>query len=300
METTTTHVLGKHVELCHRDRLLFRYVYRTDAAPVESPRPFLHPVRTLAGDKVTIYRPHDHPWHHGMSMTCANLSGENFWGGPTYVDGKGYVQLPNNGRIEHESWDAVEEVSGRLRLVERLAWITEGGERWLDERRTLEVVEVDPRSGHWTLRLGFLLWNAAGRPLELGSPTTAGRPLAGYGGLFWRGPRSFLGGRILAGELEEGRDAMGERAPWLAFTGAHDGSDRTSTLVFVDHPENPRHPTRWFVRRDPYACVSCSFMFDEVYPLAPGEALSLRYLLIVATGAWPRERIEEGVARLFD
>ena len=300
MDTTTKHVLGQHVELRHDDQPLFRYVYRTDAAQVESPRPYLHPVRTLAGDTVTIFRPHDHRWHHGMSMTCANLSGENFWGGPTYVEGRGYAQLPNNGRMDHESWDCVEEVSGRLRLVERLAWSTEGGERWLDERRTLEVVEVDPDSGHWTLRMGFLLWNATDRPLEFGSPTTAGRPMAGYGGLFWRGPRSFLGGRILGGAGIEGPDAMGQRAPWLAFTGAHDGSDRTSTLVFVDHPENPRHPTKWFVRSEPYACVSCAFMFDETYVLGPGECLSLRYLLIVATGAWERPHIEDRVARLFD
>jgi hypothetical protein len=162
------------------------------------------------------------------------------------------------------------------------------------------VVEVDAASGHWTLRLGFLLWNASGRALDLGSPTTEGRPMAGYGGLFWRGPRSFLNGRILGGDDLEGPDAMGRRAPWLAFTGAHDGSDRSSTLVFVDHPENPRHPTKWFVRSDPYACVSCAFMFDEVYTLAPGEGLSLRYLLIVATGDWDRARIEDRVARLFD
>ena len=34
--------------------------------------------------------------------------------------------------------------------------------------------------------------------------TTEGRPMAGYGSLVWRGPRSFLGGRILAGHGLEG------------------------------------------------------------------------------------------------
>ena len=297
---TATHVLGRHVEFGPAERPLFRYVYGTDAAQVESPRPFFHPLRTLAGDEVSIFRPHDHRWHHGLSMTCANLSGENFWGGPTYVEGRGYVQLENNGRIEHQTWEKVEAVGGRPRLVERLAWITQGGERWLDERRTIEVAEVDTERGSWTLRLSLLLWNAADRPLELGSPTTAGRPLAGYGGLFWRGPRSFLGGRILGPEGVDGPEAMGRHAPWLAFTGRHDGSDRCSTLVFVDHPENPRHPTQWFVRSDPYACVSCAFMFDQVYVLEPGEGLALRYLLVVGTGEYTREHIEEQVARLVD
>jgi hypothetical protein len=290
-DATTTHLLGRHVEVRHRDRLLFRYVYASESAQVESPRPYFHPLRTLAGDTVSIFRPHDHRWHHGLSMTSANLSGENFWGGPTYVDGQGYQQLPNNGRVDHEAWEGLEPA-----LVERLAWITQGGDRWLEEVRTMEVAQVDEESGHWTLRLGFDLRNVSGHPLELGSPTTAGRPLAGYGGLFWRGPRSFRDGTILAAGGLDGPDVMGVAAPWLAFVGRHDGCDRASTVVFVDHPENPRHPTKWFVRSEPYACVGCAFMFDEVYTLAPGERLSLRYLVVVGTGAWSRERIAACVA----
>jgi hypothetical protein len=173
--------------------------------------------------------------------------------------------------------------------------VTEGGERWIEERRSIELDGVDTTGGHWTLRLGFHLRNVSDRVLELGSPTTAGRPMAGYGGLFWRGPRSFNGGTILAAGSLEGPDVMGQAAPWLAFTGRHDECDRASTLVFVDHPENPRHPTKWFVRSEPYACVSCALTFDEVLYLPPGESLSLRYLVVVATGAWTRERVEEQV-----
>jgi len=288
---TTTHELGRHIEVRHGDLVLFRYVYATESAQVESPRPCFHPLRTLAGDTVTIFRPHDHRWHHGLSMTWANLSDENFWGGPTYVDGRGYVQLDNNGRMDHEAWECVDPAGGRPRLVERLAWITQAGDRWLEERRTIELGAVDAGGGHWALRLGFQLRNVSGRRLALGSPTTAGRPLAGYGGLFWRGPRSFLGGTIQAAGGGEGEGVMGTAAAWLAFTGRHDGCDRASTVVFVDHPENPRHPTRWFVRSEPYACVSCALTFDEVYALAPGDDLTLRYLVIVGTGAWSRERI---------
>jgi hypothetical protein len=288
--TTTTHLLGRHVDVHHGDRLLFRYVYAPDTPQVESPRPYFHPLRTLAGDTVTIFRPHDHRWHHGLSMTSAHLSGENFWGGATYVEGRGYAQLPNNGTMRHEAWEGM----GPL-LVERLAWVTEAGERWLEEARTIEVAPVDGAGDHWTLRLRFDLRNVAGRPLEFGSPTTAGRPMAGYGGLFWRGPRSYLNGTILAANGLEGPGVMGERSPWLAFAGRHDESDHASTLVFVDHPENPRHPTKWFVRSDPYGCVSASFMFDEEYPLGAGEDLTLRYDVIVGTGEWSRERVEDAI-----
>lgn len=298
IETSTIHALGHHVELRHGDRALLRYVYAPGLAQVESPRPYFHPLRTLAGETVTIFRPHDHRWHQGLSMTSASLSGENFWGGPTYVEGRGYVQLDNNGRVEHEAWEAVEQAGGLPRLVERLAWITRAGERWLEERRTIEVVRLEPGGGWWALGLRFELRNVSGRALDLGSPTTAGRPQAGYGGLFWRGPRSFLGGTVLAPGCPEGSDMMGRRAPWLAFTGCHDGSDGASTLVFLDHPGNPRHPTQWFVRSEPYACVSCAFAFDEEYRLAPGDGLALRYLVVLATGEWPHERVAECTAAL--
>jgi Methane oxygenase PmoA len=285
-DLTTTHLLGRHVELRHRERLLFRYVYAPDVPQAESPRPYFHPLRTLAGDTVTIFRPHDHKWHHGLSMTSAYLSGENFWGGPTFVRDRGYAGLPNNGTTRHEAWEALEP-----QLVERLAWVTQAGERWLEETRTIGVaVDGDEQ---WTLRLRFDLRNVAGRPLEFRSPTTEGRPLAGYGGLFWRGPRDFLNGTILAADGREGEAMMGERSPWLAFTGRHDGSDHASTLVFVDHPENPRYPTRWFVRSVPYGCLSPSFMFDEVLPLGAGESLTLRYHVIVGTGEWSRGRVED-------
>lgn len=293
-DVNVTHELGRHLDVRHGDTLLFRYVYVSDAPQVESPRPYFHPLRTLAGDTVTIFRPHDHLWHHGLSMTFANLSGENFWGGATYVPDRGYAQLDNNGRIDHEAWDRLDPAGP---MEERLAWITQAGERWLEERRTIELVDVDTGCEHWTLGLGFELRNVSGRPLEFGSPTTAGRPMAGYGGLFWRGPRSFLGGTILAAGGLEGPDVMGRPAAWLAFVGRHDGSARASTLVLADHPENLRYPNKWFVRTDPYACASWSFMFDETHTLAPDGCLALRYALIVGSGAWPADLIAERASR---
>ena len=115
------------------------------------------------------------------------------------------------------------------------------------------------------------------QPLHFGSPTTEGRPLAGYGGLFWRGPRSFLGGKIMAQGGLAGPSVMGQSAAWLAYSGGHDGSLHQSTIVFYDQPANPRFPTKWFVRNDPYACLSCSFMFDEEYELPPQQKLVLAY-----------------------
>ena len=287
-----THVLDNYVAARCGEVALFRYVYRPVVAPVESPKPYFHPLRTLAGNTVTLYRPHDHVWHTGLAMTMAVLSGQNFWGGPSYVHGTGYVQLPNNGRIEHEAWHDMTCAGGRARLDEDLRWLSAAGQPWLAEQRTIEVDELDAAAGHWRLRFETRLRNVRAEPLIFSSPTVEGRPLAGYGGLFWRGPRSFLRGVVLAGGGLEGSEVMGRAAPWLAYVGRHDGSGDTSTVLFLDDPQNPRYPTKWFVRHDPYACASFAFTFDEAYRLDPGATLHLRYRIVLAGGAWPRERIE--------
>lgn len=295
-----THTLHDAVELRHRDGgsdvSLFRYVYEPRMAARESPKPYFHPLRTLAGNEVTAYRPHDHVWHKGLMLTSAQLSDQNFWGGPSYVHGQGYVQLDNNGRMEHREWVEMHCEDTAVVLDERLAWITAAGETWIAEERRIAVREVAAAAGYWSLDFVFRLRNQRGQPLAFGSPTTKGRPLAGYGGLFWRGPRSFNGGRILAGDLE-GPEVMGQAAPWLAYTGKHDGNNAVSTLLLLDHPENPRYPNKWFVRNDPYACASFAFSFDEEYILPADETLTQRYRIVVADGAWSRERIAEYASR---
>lgn len=289
------HASDARVDFVSDGRLLCRYVYRPDVPAGESPRPYCHPLRTLSGEAVTGFRPADHLWHHGLSLTSANLSGQNFWGGPTYVRDQGYVPLDNHGRIEHAGWDG----PGVERLSERLRWVTRRGTTWLQERRELVPAWIDEAGGDWAFELAFELRNVAGERLEFRSPTTEGRPAAGYGGLFWRGPDCFAGGTVRAPALTDGSGMMGERAAWLAYTGRHDGSGRTSTVVFVDHPSNPRHPTQWFVRSRPYAGVAFAYAFDEPFPLEPGQKLTFRYRVVVADGDPAVSRIEDLAGRGF-
>ncbi len=291
MKTTLIHTLGDSITLHSLEQTLFTYEYASKNPAVESPRPYFHPLKTLAGNTVSLTRPHDHLWHTGLSLTSANLSGENFWGGRTYVRGSGYTQLENNGRIQHTNWSDL-SCDDEVRCIEHLKWITHSGATWIDEERHIIIREINPEAGYWRLDLSFSLLNSSPQPLAFGSPTTEGRTNAGYGGLFWRGPRSFLGGQILGADGLQGPEMMGTRSPWLAFIGRHDENNAQSTLLFIDQPTNPRYPNKWFVRNDPYACVSCSFMFDEYYILPPRKTLQLVYRIVFANGAWSRTQIE--------
>ncbi|MFI6482108.1 PmoA family protein [Nonomuraea sp. NPDC050663] len=255
---------------------LFRYVYLPDMPTSESPKPYFHPLRTRAGNLVSSYRPNDHRWHKGLQFTASEVSGENFWGGPSYTRAdQAYVGLPNNGSMRHEEW--VSEG------VERLTWWTQAGEHWVDETRTLAV---DHGDDWWSLDFSTRLVNVRDQDLVFGSPTTNGRELAGYTGLFWRGPRDFTHGTVISptGQAE----MMGEKAPWLAYVAEHDEVDAHSTLLFVSHPEQV-----WFVRREPFAAVNPSFAFFEEVRLAPGEELGLSHRVVVGDGAWDAERLRE-------
>jgi len=269
---------GAAVTVAHGGIELCRYVYRPPEPAVESPRPYLHPVRTLDGDDVSIYRPHDHVWHKGIAWSLPNVAEENFWGGPTFVRGRDYVQLDNNGAMVSRALSVVGDT-----IVQRLDWVTAAGEVWFAEDRRLRLSIVDDDA--WRLDFTTAMRNVRGAPIAIGSPTTEGRPNAGYGGLMWRGPRSFTGGEVVLPTTSGGDELMGERAPWLAFRGRHDGHGRTSTLVFVDAPTNPGHPTQWFVRSTPFACACPAPFFSSEVSVAPEQTLTLGYTVFVADGA---------------
>lgn len=317
-----THTQDSHLEVAHAGQLLFRYVYVPQTDPFETRKPHFHPVRTLAGNLVTNYRPHDHLWHHGFAMTFAHISlegpngrgeAQNFWGGNSYIHGQGYQRLPHLvGSQRHIAWDAMERHSDRIELRHRVSWESFEGARWLDESRswTVRAYPEERAGGRWTLDFESTLRNAATHTLHVGSPTTAGRPAAGYGGLMWRGPRSFFRGAILAAGDLEGPDVMGQSARWLAYTGKHDGTDgdaaatasppAQTTVIFEDLPGSLRHPTKWFVRNDPYASVSFAVTFDRELTLAPGDSLTLKHRIHIAGGALTRDDIEGVTARNSD
>ncbi|MDQ0758416.1 DUF6807 domain-containing protein [Streptomyces canus] len=299
MSIRVSHVHGEHiaVEAANGTEIL-RYVYRPDPEAFEAKKPYAHPVRTLGGRTVTGYRPNDHRWHKGLQMTASHLSGQNFWGGNCYVHGQGYLPLPERvGSMRHDGFPVLSVDDDRLTVAEELTWVEHGGSEWAREVRGITVHSVDEEAGSWALDWSIRLTNTRDEPLAFGSPTTAGREMAGYTGLQWRGPRDFTGGSVFAPDTDGDADKlMGSQSPWLAFTTEHDDVDAHSTLVFAHAPENldPQtaiHESHWFVRSEPFPTVAFSWAFFEEFELPPGESFAYRYRLVVADGAWDEDRV---------
>jgi hypothetical protein len=248
-------------------RVVARYVWDPQLPATVSPRPYLHPVTTLAGTTVTGFMPADHRHHLGASIALPALNEANFWGGRTYVTGRGPIHLDNHGRQRHDRWL---HRSGD-RLEQELSWTRQDGTPLARERRALTVY---PLTGDaWMLEVRFALSSATGDALTIDSPALRGRPGAGYGGFFWRAPAG--PDRIRAfGQRSDG-DVHGSRDPWVVLSGG------AWTLIFLAAAQET---DPWFVRSDDYAGVCSAIAWDRRLVVAAGEVFARHLRVVIADG----------------
>ena len=272
--------------------------------PRLSPRPYLHPVRTLAGTVVTDALPADHRWHLGAGVAIQDIGGVNVWGGRTYRRDSGYVWRQDHGRIAHVGFRTRSEST----LVAGLRWRGPDGRELLRESREMSALPMPlpgvPRDGTagtddgsgWLLRLRYSLRNATGSRLALGSPGSNGRPGGGYGGFFWRLPE-------LADTRLRTRDAIGEEqvhgqhAPWLALQGRVIDNDATVTLVFRCGDERTRLDP-WFVRMATYPGIGSSLAAETPVVLGPGDVLTRSVDVLVVDGTRTAEALADALDTL--
>jgi predicted dehydrogenase len=241
------------------------YDWRPDLPATDSPRPYLHDVRTLGGVEVTQVRPDDHVHHLGAGVAISDLGGANFWGGRTYVRDQGPTWLDNHGTQRHLAFTRLDDGG----FTELLEWAGPGGPLVREER----TVAARPLGEAWALDFAFTLTNLTGAPLTIESSATKGRAGAGYGGFFWRAPGTSVDRVTLPGDEQA---VHGSRQPWVAMSGTTpDG--RGWTLVFVQADGDP-----WFVRVADYPGVGQALAWDT--PLTFEHTLSRRVVTVVADG----------------
>jgi hypothetical protein len=249
-ETTVLRVAGRPVG---------RYITRPELPARLSPRPYLHPVTTLAGTAVTELGPADHAHHLGAGVAVPDVEGHNFWGGRTFVRDQGPTELDNHGAQRHSAFQ-LRDPDG---FVEELRWVAAGGEL-LRERRTVAATELTDNA--WALDFTFSLTNVTSGPLSIGSPATNGRPGAAYGGFFWRARKESGAPDGFTAGSEGEAQVHGRRADWLALAGS------TWTLVFAGATERTRRDP-WFVRTEEYPGVGSSLAHDQRLPIPPGDTV---------------------------
>ncbi|MFF3866042.1 PmoA family protein [Micromonospora sp. NPDC001898] len=256
-----------------------RYVLAPDLDPRHGPRPYLHPVRTLAGTVVTDALPEDHVWHLGASLAVQDVAGSNLWGGRTYVRDAGYTWRDDHGRIVHTGWtERADDV-----LAHRLQWRDPAGAVLLTEDRRITAAPVAAAPGAWRLELRYALTAPVDRDVPLGSPATNGRPGgAGYGGFFWRAVAADPP-QVFTVDADGEESVNGADSPWVALTGT--GPDGGAyTLVFTGLGSGDR----WFVRTAMYPGVCVAFAFDTPAVVPAGGSRPGRHTVTVADGILDR------------
>ncbi|SDT80118.1 DUF6807 domain-containing protein [Actinoplanes derwentensis] len=253
------------------------YVWRPELPVALSPRPYLHPVRTLGGLTVTDLMPLSHRHHLGVSVAVAEVDGANFWGGRTFIPGHGPAWLDNQGSQEHVRWLRRTDTH----LSHTLRWVTIDGRPLLAERRDLSCRPAGP--GAWALDFGFALTNTTGETLPVRSPAAHGRTGAGYGGFFWRAPSGHCQIKTRWGTGPE--TVHGRRAGWLTVLG--DGW----SLVFIPVGAETRADP-WFARTRDYLGFGSALAWDEPLLLAPGATVARRIVTVVADGPVGTERAD--------
>lgn len=251
---------------------LAEYHLGADLPVDHSPRPYLHPLRSLAGVELTEVAPADHPHHYGVSMAVADVDGTSHWGGRTFVTGTGSTMLANHGRQESLGRTTTTLPNGQS-IEESLLWRDRNGEAQLSETRTIQAGLLPDGTG-WVLGWTSVLTASHGA-VRIASPAVNGRPGAGYGGIFWRLPNRPQTAVLSAGGPGEAV-AHGSVSPWLALNQLH--GDRRVGLLLTQ-PASLAPP--WFVRATEYSGAGPMLAAESVLTIEAGASVSTSLIGVV-------------------
>jgi predicted dehydrogenase len=258
--------------------------------PTSSPRPYLHPVRTRAGVVVSAHHTADHDWHNGVGMAIPDVNGSSFWGGGTYVPGRGGVLLDNHGVIVGEPPELEDDA-----FTQELAWIARNGSVALHEQRSTGWAAIDQQ----TWRLIFESRLRADGGAEFRSPGSKGRIGAGYGGFFWRFP-ACDNVEVFTAEARGEDGVHGSLVPWVAWSAdfaAGPGISGPATIV-IAAPDAAAAGEPWFVRVRDYPGIGSALAWDRPAILAPGTVLQRRFDVAIADGRLTEAETRELAAEL--
>ena len=266
-------------------------------APTSTPRPYIHPIRTLSGVEVTATHPADHDWHCGVGFAVPDVDGTSFWGGGTYIYGQGYVLLDNHGTITSKKCNTVSthpESDENTGFDHVTVWKDHQGREVIHELQTIRTCSLDTglpeQRASWRFYFRTDL-RAVNGPVSLGSPGSNGRVGGGYGGFFWRLPRC-TNVNIFSPDAEGENAIHGSYSPWVAWSArfeARPGVCGWATLVFVPADDRSRQDP-WVVRCAGYPGVGSAVAWEDRVEIPDGKAISRSFMVAVVDGGLDREQ----------
>lgn len=235
-------------------------------------RPFFSPVFGPSGRQLTRMghpNPVGHEHHKSVWFGHQFVDGINFWGEPQGKD----------VRVRHRRVLWYEDRADWAAFAAELEWYAEGKVRLSH----FLIAAVEPIGEGYALDLQSRFTSPDGRPVELGKTN--------FGFLGVRVAKTiseqFGGGTLTSSEGATGEDSIFEiRNRWVDYSGPV-APEVVEGICYLDHPDNPRHPSHWHVRRDGW--MEAAFCLAEPYGVAVDHPLDLRYRLLIHPG--PADRL---------
>lgn len=255
--------------------------------------PFFHPVSTDGGRVLTWDRPPDHAWHHGLWFSWKYINGVNYWEHDRQTGEPAGRTRTTDVRVE-----ARDDHSARISLT--LAYHPAGeDEVVLSERRRIDITAPNSQGEYhldWTAD-----FTAGKREVELDRTPPKPQSWGGYAGLSVRFAKELSERQVTSdtGSVEFGLgDRHRSQATSMDYSGVIDGD--VVGLAFLDHPDNPRHPTPWYVIRSSVTSyINAALLNDEPMTLEPDGRMTLRYRLIVHPRRWDAARLRTARASFW-
>lgn len=275
------------VALVQGESVVWRFHYDRDLDV-----PYLHPLSTVTGAVLSQDQPADHVWHHGLWFSWKFINGVNYWEiNPRTRRPDGRTQWSEPHIETKDDRSAVVSMQLHYRPA------ADDGQAVLSERRRIEVSASDAQGQYhldWTSK-----FTAGARRVVLDRTPPKEQSSGGYAGLSMRFAERFTERRAVS---SQGAAEFGEggrhrsRAPAMDYSGVIDG--QTVGLAFLDHPDNPRHPTPWYLIRGPkMSYINAALLTHKPLTLEAGDSITLRYRLIVHPHRWDRGRLRRAHAR---
>lgn len=252
-------------------------------------RPIVWPLLAPGGVPVTRAWPMqeeagaavDHPHQRSLWFAHGDVNGVDFW-----------TEGDKAGRIEQTELVTAEVVGDRGRIETRNRWSAPDGKVVCTDVRTFEFFVAGAMRG---IDITVVI-RASHGALHFGDTKEGTMAIRLPRGLCF--DRKEDPGHAYTSEGKNDGDAWGTRARWIAYTGEVSG--QAVGVVLMDHSANLRHPTWWHARN--YGLLAANPFgrhdFEKArkgsgdFDLAAGEALTLRYRVLVFAGAFEREAIE--------
>lgn len=248
-------------------------------------KPYFYPLRTPSGVDLALERPDDHPWHRGLWFSWKSINGINYW-----EEDPNTGLAPGRSIIKRVQTDLHEDYSATIKFD--IAYGPDGKDPLLLEKRTLRI-SAPNKTGNYSVDWN-LTFTALQKDLVLDREVPAkhgGVIWGGYAGLGYRADNKELTSiRYLdSNQWSNTENLTGYRddANWMDMSGtASSGNNKSAGLAIFDHPENPRHPTTWYIwfEKDSHAFYMPAFLYNDPYELEANDSFSLNYRVLIHNG----------------